>query len=69
MEQKIPKGRIHDPYLYEIETWAQLEAEFPKRKRVMWAKVDPGKNLMEYRPNPGGVGHGGAGGNTGGRKS
>ena len=59
MEKKIPKGRIHDPYSYEIETWAQLEAEFPKRKRVMWAKVEPAKNLVEYKPNPGGMGNGG----------
>jgi tetrathionate reductase subunit B len=40
MEAKIPKGRIHDPYSYEIETWAQLQAQFPKRQRVVWAKVE-----------------------------
>ncbi len=59
MEKKIPKGRIHDPYSYEIETWTQLESEFPKRKRVMWAKVEPAKNMVEYRPNLGGIGTGG----------
>jgi tetrathionate reductase subunit B len=40
MEAKIPKGRIHDPFSYEIETWAQLDASVPKRKRVVWAKVE-----------------------------
>jgi hypothetical protein len=64
MEKKIPKGRLHDPYSYEIETWAQLEAEFPRRKRVTWAKVDPAKNVTEYKANPGGVG---SGGKTGGQ--
>jgi tetrathionate reductase subunit B len=39
MESKIPKGRVHDPYSYEIETWAQLEAVFPKPSRVVWATV------------------------------
>lgn len=39
MEAKIPKGRVHDPYSYEIETWTQLQSSFPKSKRVMWAKV------------------------------
>jgi len=38
MEAKIPKGRVHDPYSYEIETWTSLESNFPKRKRVLWAK-------------------------------
>jgi tetrathionate reductase subunit B len=38
MEAKIPKGRIHDPYSYEIETWTSLDSTFPKRKRVLWAK-------------------------------
>lgn len=57
MEKKIPKGKIHDPYSYEIETWAQLESLFPKRRRIMWAHVDPGKNLTEYRPNHGGIGN------------
>lgn len=28
MEQKIPKGRNHDPRSYEIETWATLESRF-----------------------------------------
>jgi hypothetical protein len=40
MEAKIPKGRIHDPYSYEIETWTQLAPSFPKNKRVEWAKVE-----------------------------
>ena len=64
MEKKIPKGRIHDPYSYEIETWAQLEAEFPKRKRVQWARVEPAKNMMAYRPNPGGIGNAKTGSKT-----
>ena len=38
MEAKIPKGKVHDPYSYEIETWTSLESQFPKRKRVLWAK-------------------------------
>jgi tetrathionate reductase subunit B len=41
MEAKIPKGKMHDPYSYEIETWAQLQPQFPKEKRVIWAKVEP----------------------------
>ncbi len=45
MEVKIPKGKIHDPYSYEIETWTQLAPEFPKRKRVIWAKADPNANI------------------------
>jgi hypothetical protein len=45
MEKKIPKGRVHDPYSYEIETWAQLAPEFPKKKRVIWARVDAGSNI------------------------
>lgn len=28
MENKIPKGRNHDPFSYEIDTWHQLKAEF-----------------------------------------
>lgn len=28
MENKIPKGRNHDPFSYEIDTWSQLKAEF-----------------------------------------
>jgi tetrathionate reductase subunit B len=40
MEVKIPKGKVHDPYSYEIETWAQLESSFPKPKRVIWAEVE-----------------------------
>ncbi len=50
MEAKIPKGHVHDPYSYEIETWTQLSAQFPKPKRVLWARVEPSKNLVEYRP-------------------
>jgi tetrathionate reductase subunit B len=38
MEAKIPKGRVHDPYSYEIETWTQLQSEFPRGKRVVWMK-------------------------------
>jgi tetrathionate reductase subunit B len=38
MEAKIPKGKVHDPYSYEIETWTSLDSTFPKRKRVLWAK-------------------------------
>ncbi len=41
MEAKIPKGRVHDPYSYEIETWAQLAPLYPKEKRVIWARVAP----------------------------
>ena len=50
MEAKIPKGRVHDPYSYEIETWTQLQPEFPKKKRVMWAKVDIGNNVTMAKP-------------------
>lgn len=50
MEKKIPKGKVHDPYSYEIETWTALESQFPKPKRVIWAKVDPGKNVTLYSP-------------------
>lgn len=32
MEKKIPKGQNHDPYSYEIETWATLDATFGKEK-------------------------------------
>ena len=39
MEKKIPKGKLHDPYSYEIETWTSLESQFPAPKRVIWAKV------------------------------
>ena len=45
MEAKIPKGRVHDPYSYEIETWTQLEPLYPKDKRVIWARVAP---LLEH---------------------
>jgi tetrathionate reductase subunit B len=53
MEKKIPKGRVHDPYSYEIETWAQLESSFPKPKQVLWARVEPNKNILEYKPEGG----------------
>jgi tetrathionate reductase subunit B len=45
MEAKVPKGKVHDPYSYEIETWATLEAEFPRQRRVVWARVEPGSNV------------------------
>jgi tetrathionate reductase subunit B len=51
MEAKIPKGKVHDPYSYEIETWATLDPLFPKRKRVLWAQVDPAKNITLYNSN------------------
>ncbi|HEX8405875.1 MAG TPA: hypothetical protein VF670_14730, partial [Duganella sp.] len=28
MERKVPKGRSHDPFSYEVETWDQLKSEF-----------------------------------------
>lgn len=28
MEKKVPKGRPHDPFSYEIDTWDQLKAAF-----------------------------------------
>ena len=49
MEAKIPKGRLHDPYSYEIETWASLEPAFPPAARVQWPAVDPAANVTEYR--------------------
>ncbi len=45
MEAKVPKGRVHDPHSYEIETWASLQAQFPRRRRVMWARVEPHENV------------------------
>jgi tetrathionate reductase subunit B len=50
MEAKIPKGRVHDPYSYEIETWTSLEPQFPKNKRVQWTKVPLGGSFT-YGPN------------------
>jgi tetrathionate reductase subunit B len=50
MEAKIPKGHNHDPWSYEIETWTSLQSEFPKRRRVLWARVEPGKNVTQYNP-------------------
>ncbi len=38
MEAKVPKGRVHDPYSYEIETWTQAQSQFPKAQRVVWMK-------------------------------
>ena len=38
MEAKIPNGRVHDPYSYEIETWAQNQSQFPRAQRVVWMK-------------------------------
>jgi tetrathionate reductase subunit B len=38
MEAKIPRGRMHDPYSYEIETWAQVQSRFPRSQRVVWMK-------------------------------
>lgn len=38
MEAKIPKGRVHDPYSYEIETWTELQGHFPAEQRVVWMK-------------------------------
>ena len=43
MEQKIPKGKVHDPFSYEIENWTSLESQFPKPKRVIWAKLSDAK--------------------------
>ena len=28
MENKLPKGRNHDPFTYEIDTWAELRADY-----------------------------------------
>ena len=41
MEAKIPQGRVHDPYSYEIETWTGLQSQFPRQERVVWMK--PGR--------------------------
>lgn len=30
MEKKIPKGHNHDPFSYEIDTWAQLQSQFAR---------------------------------------
>jgi tetrathionate reductase subunit B len=38
MEAKVPKGRVHDPYSYEIETWTQTQSHFPRSQRVVWMK-------------------------------
>jgi tetrathionate reductase subunit B len=52
MEVKIPKGKVHDPYSYEIETWTQLDPLFPKEKRVFWAKVDNPAEVATDRSKP-----------------
>lgn len=28
MENKLPKGRNHDPFTYEVDTWAELRADY-----------------------------------------
>jgi tetrathionate reductase subunit B len=28
VENKLPKGRNHDPFTYEIDTWAELRADY-----------------------------------------
>ena len=38
LEAKVPKGRVHDPYSYEIETWTQQASHFPPERRVVWMK-------------------------------
>ena len=38
MEAKVPKGHVHDPYSYEIETWTAKQAQFPREQRVVWMK-------------------------------
>jgi tetrathionate reductase subunit B len=45
MEAKIPKGKVHDPYSYEIETWTTLQPTFSRWQKVKWAHVDPLKNV------------------------
>lgn len=52
MEAKIPKGKVHDPYSYEIETWTQLAPQFPKEKRVFWADVQPSLETRTDRADP-----------------
>ena len=42
MEAKVPKGHVHDPYSYEIETWTARQAQFPSAQRVVWMK--PARN-------------------------
>ena len=31
VERKLPKGRNHDPFTYEIDTWAELRADYGTR--------------------------------------
>jgi tetrathionate reductase subunit B len=33
MENKLPKGRNHDPFTYEIETWSQLKSDYGTGKK------------------------------------
>ena len=28
VERKLPKGRNHDPFTYEVDTWAELRADY-----------------------------------------
>jgi tetrathionate reductase subunit B len=46
MEAKIPKGKVHDPYSYEIETWASLAPTTSRWQKVKWATVDPMNNVV-----------------------
>lgn len=34
MERKLPKGRNHDPFTYEVDTWSELKSDYgtPKSK-------------------------------------
>jgi tetrathionate reductase subunit B len=52
MEAKIPKGKVHDPYSYEIETWTQLRPTYAKRDKVMWAKVVQTAEVTTDRSKP-----------------
>jgi tetrathionate reductase subunit B len=45
MESKIPKGKVHDPFSYEIETWTSLRPTTNRWQKVNWARVDPDKNI------------------------
>ncbi len=54
MESKIPKGRIHDPHSYEIETWTSLQPTFNRWQKVKWATVDPLNNVTMAENERGG---------------
>lgn len=28
VEKKLPKGRNHDPFTYEVDTWSQLQSDY-----------------------------------------